>query len=346
MKMDDFLTSRFASVIRNAISCLNLDFKGLNVVTECATGFYTCTPIIAALSGATKIVAFGKDSSYGTYQESKENLLRIWKALDLNENNLFITDSEAILGEHLKQADIVTNSGNLRPLDFKKISAMKQECVIPLMYETWEFRSHDISLESCCEYNIAVAGTNERHPDIAVFDYLGPLTAQALFNAGLEINGNYILLVSDNDFSPYVEKTLTGIGAQVIKAIKEIDGKLDAIVFAHTPTEAGGTLDISSMNLPREVPICCQLWGNVDRTYFRTKWIPEEEPKAGHMGLMLSSLGIEPIVRLQAGGLKVGEILVRARQSGLDSNDAIQKSIDKGFGQILNDYNCTPSRKH
>jgi len=336
--MDDFLSARLVNSIKNAISRLNLNLKGLKIVTECATGVYACTPLIAALAGATKIVAFGKDSCYGTYCEAQEDLLRLWHALGLSEDSLCVTDSKVVLEENLKQVDIVTNSGHLRPLNSQRILMMKQGSVIPLMYEAWEFRSHEISLKTCRACNIPVAGTNERHPDIAVFEYLGPLTAQALFNAGLEIRGNNILLICDNDFGPYVEKTLTGIGARVVKSARETNEEIDTIVFAHTPTASGGTLDISSMSLPKDVPVCCQLWGDLDRTYFKTKWIPEEEPQPGHMGLMLSSLGIEPIVRLQSGGLKVGEVLARARRSGLNPEDSVKLSIEKGFGQELMDF--------
>lgn len=335
--MDDYILARLSGSIENAVSRLGLNLKELTIVTECATSIYGCTPAIAAVAGAAKILAFGKDSRYGTFNEAQDNLLRLWHALNLSESNLFITDREPVLEENLNQADIVTNSGHLRPLNSQRIFKMKQGSVIPLMYESWEFRSSDISLETCRSRNIPVAGTNERHPDIAVFEYLGPLTAKALFDAGLEIEGNTILLISDNDFGSYIEKTLKDIGACVLNSKEGTNEGIDAIIFSHTPISAGGTLDIHSLNLPRDVPVCCQLWGDLDRTDFKTKWVPKDEPKPGHMGLMLSSLGVEPTVRLQSGGLKVGEILARAIRSGLNPQEAVNLSIEKGIGQKLTD---------
>ena len=43
----------------------------------------------------------------------------------------------------------------------------------PLMYEAWEFRAQDVHLEAWSCDGIRVAGTNERHPAVDVFSYLG-----------------------------------------------------------------------------------------------------------------------------------------------------------------------------
>jgi len=314
---------------------MSLDLSGLMVVTECATGIYACTPAIAALAGATKIVAFGKDSSYGTFKNAQEDVRCLWKALSLPRNGLIVTDSIDVLDENLRKTDIVTNSGHLRPLDAEKIKKMKKGSVISLMYESWEFRNTDLCLKTCQECGIPIAGTNERHPDIAVFDYLGPIVAKSLFNAGLEIYGNTILLVCDNDFSPYIEKTLRNIGANMLKNAYSGNIDIDAIVFAHTPVILGGKFNIQSLNLPINVPVCCQLWGNVDRSYFETKWIPEKEPEDGYMGLKLSTLGVEAVVRLQAGGLKVGQILNNAVRKKKPIKKVLNLSVRSGYAQYI-----------
>jgi len=330
--MDNLLLSRLSLSIKRLAHRMNLNLNGLVVVTECASGPYSCTPAIAALAGATKVVAFGKNSPYGNFEAAHEEVLCLWRELGLSKSVLTVTDNPNILNENLQRADIVTNSGHLRPLNADRIKRMKKGCVIPLMYEAWEFRYNDVCLKTCQECGIPVAGTNERHPEIGVFEYLGPLVAKSLFNSGLEVCGNSILLICDNDFSPYIEKTLRNIGTNVLKpgyGNNEIDG----IVFAHTPSEVGGTIDIPSLELPHRVPVCCQLWGNVDRSFFKTKWVPEREPEAGHMGIMLSSLGMEPIVRLQTGGLKVGEVLWRKLHSGVGVSKAVEAVVRSKWGQ-------------
>ena len=65
------------------------------------------------------------------------------------------------------QADIITNSGHVRPIDAEMIGWMKPTAVIPLMYEAWEFRDADLDLAACQRRGIVVAGTNERHPAIS-----------------------------------------------------------------------------------------------------------------------------------------------------------------------------------
>jgi hypothetical protein len=314
---------------------MNLDLSGLIVVTECASGIYACTPVIAALAGAAKVVAFGKDSFYGTFKNAQDDVQCLWKALNLPQDACIVTDSLEVLDESLHKADIVTNSGHLRPLNAEKVKKMKKGSAIPLMYESWEFRNTDLCLKTCQECGIPVAGTNERHPDIAAFDYLGPLVAKCLFNAGLEIYGNTILLVCDNDFAPYIKKTLKNIGANILKNTYVGNIDLDAIIFAHTPATSGGKFNIQSLKLPITVPVCCQLWGDVDRSYFETKWIPEIEPEAGYMGLKLSTLGVEAVVRLQSGGLKVGQILSKAMREKKSIKEALNLSVRSGYAQYI-----------
>jgi hypothetical protein len=53
------------------------------------------------------------------------------------------------------------------------ISWMKPTAVIPLMFEAWEFRPSDLELAAAQQRGILVAGTNERHPDVDVFSFLG-----------------------------------------------------------------------------------------------------------------------------------------------------------------------------
>ena len=330
--MDNFLLSRLTSSIRRSVHKTNLDLRNLTVVTECATGAYSCTPAIAALSGAKKIIAFGKDSQYGTFEDARKDVLLLWRALALPQDVFFATDSLEILNENLSKADIVTNTGHLRPLNPERI---KKGCVIPLMYESWEFRHTDLCLRTCEDRGIPVAGTNERHTEIGVFDYLGPIVAKSLFDVGLEIHGNNILLICDNDFAIYIKQTLKNIGANVLINRCSIKDELDAIVFAHTPTKSGGSFDLYSLNLPKKVPVCCQLWGDVDRSYFETKWIPEKKPEAGYMGIKLSILGVEPVVRLQTGGLKVGQLLANGMRQKKAYEETVKLAVESGFAQYV-----------
>jgi hypothetical protein len=57
-----------------------------------------------------------------------------------------------------------------------------------------------------------------------------------------------------------------------------------------------------------------QYWGDADREALAAAGVPvwpPRPPRAGNMGVLPSAVGPEPIVRLQSGGLKVGEVLAR-----------------------------------
>ena len=57
------------------------------------------------------------------------------------------------------------------------------------MFEAWEFREADLDLAACRDRGIRVAAVNERHPDVGVFPFLGPLCVRLLADAGVAARG-------------------------------------------------------------------------------------------------------------------------------------------------------------
>jgi len=111
--------------------------------------------------------------------------------------------------------DVITNSGHLRPLDRETVNAMNPAAVIPLMYESWELRPGDVSVEGCKERGIRVAGTNERHPNVDVFSYLGLMAVKILMDAGVAVYRSRLVVVCDNAFAPFIQAGLMNAGASV-----------------------------------------------------------------------------------------------------------------------------------
>jgi hypothetical protein len=67
--------------------------------------------------------------------------------------------------------------------------------------------------------------------------------------------------------------------------------------------------------------VVCQYWGDLDRAELDAAGVPywpPAGPKPGHMGVLPSAVGPEPVVRLQTGGLKVAEVLLRAPPGSSD----------------------------
>jgi len=301
------------SVIKK-VRDLDLCLQGKHVITECASGYYAATPVIALAAGAEKVTAFGRDSSYGTYKESAKDVSMILAALGSDKKNILFTNDGSVLMDELKYADIVTNSGHLRPIDKKKISEMRPGTCVPLMYELWEYRHSDVDIKMCLKKGINVVGTNERHPRLGIFGYLGFLAVKKMFERGLEVFGNRVYLISDNDFAGYIEGTLKKMGADVSSYPKPAKGVYDAVIFAHTPVLCGGTLKINYDIIPEKASLCLQIWGDVNRRKIKADWIPDEEPERGHMGLNISVLGPEPVVRLMAGSLKASEAALNKKR--------------------------------
>ncbi|MBX6311396.1 MAG: hypothetical protein IRY99_00505 [Isosphaeraceae bacterium] len=316
--------SRIADQISAAVERLQLNLSGWRVLTEAATGPYAVTPILAALAGA-EVIAFTRESRYGTVRQVRQETSALAQELGISDRVAVV---EVLTAADLGSVDLITNSGHLRPIDAAKIDHLKPTAVIPLMYEAWEFRATDVDLAACHRRGIRVAGTNERHPKVGVFAYLGPLVVKAILEANHELLGERCLLISDNDFAPYIRRTLEANGAEVHQVARSVEASgatWDIVIIATTPPLSGGErVSLDGVH----ADLYCQLWGDVDRTQVTGTWRPEREPEPGHMGLALADLGVAPVVRLQAAGLKCGEVLLRGVAGPYES--IVQRDLPAG----------------
>lgn len=332
-------------LVRRMAACLlrcQLDLRGRAVYTEAASGAYVVTPILAAMAGAEVVTAETRDSRYGSVDAIATWTREVAAAAGVADRIRVVNGKS---WEDLERADIVTNSGFVRPLSADLIERLKPTAVIPLMYESWEFRPDDLDLGACRGKGIAVAGTNECHPALDVFSYLGPLTVRLLQDAGWDVSGSRFLLLCDNPFRPYIGEHLVQAGATVehqeIADDSVSKADYDAVLVAMKP-QSQPILDREGMKRiarSRPTPGVVQVWGDIDRTA-ASEWgipvWPVVAPPPGHMGILLSEIGPDPIIRLQSGGLKVGEVLSRSRVELAHSAEAAEKEAERsGWGQIL-----------
>jgi hypothetical protein len=322
--------------ILKIIDELKLDLSGKVVLTEAATGAYLVTPFIAAAAGA-KVFAFTKSSPYGTVEDVKG---QTEKLAGIFENNIDITVIEKLTPEIIAKADIITNSGHLRPLNSDKLQFVKDNAVISYMYESWEVRKEDVDLDYCRSRGIQVIATNERHPDIDVFNYLGELAIKLIHDSGKCLYRNKFILISNNDFGPFIAKELVKLAEKVgiidieanrEKYPKEVDwlnafpqinvpeeyADTEAIIFTAYPFEQtwmakDNEIDVSQL-LYINNPVILRFAGHIDTAYLDSlniKYYPEHV-KPGHMGILLSDIGFDSVIRLQSGGLKAAELFLR-----------------------------------
>jgi hypothetical protein len=335
--------------MREAVERCRLNLHGSTVLTEAAAGAYVVTPVLAAMAGAERVYAFTRDSRYGTVAEVTAQTLEMAQAARVEGTVKIIVEKSP---EVIAQADIATNSGHLRPIDRMLIGQMKDTAVVPLMYESWECRTTDIDIHACREKGIAIAGTNERDPRLDVFSYLGIMAVKLVLDAGVAVYGSRILLLCDNPFAPYIESGLSRAGASVTLAptVSETRAEelYDAIVLASTPAERFLLREEEAKRIACIWPgvVVCQFWGDINRNSFATHKVPvwpSQPPHAGHMAILPSAVGPEPVVRLQTGGLKVGELLWRARKAGCSPQQAVERAVESGFADRWESLAAPPS---
>lgn len=328
---------RLVRLMRDGIQRCELDLRGSVVLTEAAVGAYVVTPILAAMAGAERVYALTRTTQYGTVEQVTAQTQEVAKRAAVDDRVKIIVDkTQDILGE----ADIVTNSGHVRPIDGTVVGRLKPTAVVPLMYESWEHRSTDVDALACSDRGIPLAGTNERHPAVDVFSYLGIMAVKLLLDAGVAVYGSRVLLLCDNPFSPFIQDGLSRAGAIVdcVRCLSDAcDGDTyDAIVLALSPKQEPslGRTEAQRIAKTWRGAVIAQFWGDIQRDAFTAQGVPvwpARSPAAGHMGILPSAVGPEPVVRLQTGGLKVGELLWRARRAGHSPDQAIQLAVESGF---------------
>ncbi|HXB30763.1 MAG TPA: hypothetical protein VNW49_13135 [Puia sp.] len=307
-------------------------------MTEAATGAYIVTPVIAALAGA-KVYAYSKTTRYGNLEEvfsSTKELADRFKEFPLDIHYI-----EKLEPEIIAQADIITNSGHLRPLNEAMLAHAKNQLVIPLMYEAWEWRKADMDIHYIRKRGFKIGATNERHPDVDVFNYLGDMALKQIFDAGITPYKNRFILLCNNDFGPFIAKILSRVceGLAVIDKDEHKDrydhGHIDwiggfpelripasyknaeAIIFTAYPFDKnwiGENTAISLQQLQTQLsdPFIIRYAGDLDENVLQKKGLRffPRHVHSGHMGILPSSIGYDPIIRLQSGGLKAGEALL------------------------------------
>ncbi len=310
------MPERLAALAAQAVDRCGLDLSGRHVVTEAATGAYASTAVLAALAGA-RVTALARATRHGSVDQVGAWTGRVAAAAGVAD----AVDVVDALSPHvLGTADVVTNSGHLRPIDAAFAAQLRPGAVVPLMMEAWEIGAGrvDVDLAALRRRGVAFAGTDERHPAVGVFDYLGVMAVKLLLDAGVPVHGCDVLLLCDNPFAPYLVATLRACGARVMVSASAETGPwepVDAVLVSLTPGDRP-RLDRSSLaRLAGVAPhaVVAQFFGDVDRegaAGLGLRCWPEPAPRPGHMGVLPSDVGPEPVVRLQAGGLRVGQVLL------------------------------------
>lgn len=316
---------REARLITEIIKKLNLDLRGLNILTEVGSGPFFITPIIAVMAGAEKVYAWTKDSEYGRGDEIISNCIEKCNLYGISKNSIEYSNNLRPV-RHIEDADIITNLGFIRPLDVDFLSFIKKNSVISYMCEAWEFRDTDIDLNYCRKHGIKVAGTWENKEGLRIFDGVGYLAAKICFEAGFEIYQNNIVIISNDQFGQAIKRAFDNMGANKVFVIKPVELnisqqlKVDFIILADYVESVNIFTDnIINFLLENDISVV-HLAGNIDFHYLDSKGVYVYPKKSGanhRMTFTLAHLGLKPLIDLHAAGLKVGEELIKNNLSNL-----------------------------
>jgi hypothetical protein len=309
-------------LIKYSIDKFKLNLKDYTVLTEAASGNYACTPLLAANAGAS-VYAYGKDSKYGKFTDVKRNLEKLAKKLKIN-NIIYINNLNEI---DLSKIDILTNTGFLRPINQEIIDKLNKECVIPLMYEPWEFRKTDIDIDSCEEKGIKVYGTNETDTRLLTMNYIGYIVLHFLLKEKKTPFTANILLLGSAKFNDAIKNILSQLNFRVTNYItKEFDKTIDingyniivCTEFVSDDLLIGNKNSLINKAAINEKQLIIHIAGNVDIKGIKAKIYPKNPAPSNYMSYTTDFIDPLAVVDLHCAGLKVAEGMQIANKKKLN----------------------------
>jgi hypothetical protein len=337
---------RLERLVPEAIARMGLDLRGLRVLTEAASGPYVANAALAAAAGA-EVVAIAADTRFHRAAEAAAATRAMAARLDVDVD--VVTGKEAA---DLGSADIVTNTGAVRPVDAETVAALKPTAVVALMWETWEFLPAQIDLDACRARGVLVLGTNEHEAPCDLGPYMAALGVRLLFDLGLEAAGTRVVLLGRQaTFGAQLERGLLAAGAEVECFSRAGEGGrpydqlaghvaahgagVDAVLVADHLAEAplvgdDGPLPPAVLAAAAPAARVGVVSGGVDADALRGAGLlvlPELMAAPRTQAFSAADLGPRPVLELFAAGLRVGEVAARARLDGLEIAEAARRAL-------------------
>lgn len=338
---DAFPHQRVLRQIRRAIERLDLDLSGLTVLTEAATGFYRLTPVLSAAAGAERVIAVARDNAFGSAETAFAQVDDLARAAGL-ESALSLSSAPAI--EHAHQAQLITNLGAVRPIDAAFIERLGAESSVSLMFGAVDARPADLDVDALRAAGVPICGVNE--DQIGLFRWTGQRIAWWLTELGIAVVDSRITIWGHGAPADKTAAWLERAGALVTHhqdveppADPSLTG-LDALILMSRETRIAPDASLSPRQLARRSPGAAVLEyaGEVDRQACRDAAVivyPLTPPRAGHVARTIGEIISDPVVELHAAGLRVGELMVRARADGLDAAACEAVACGQGPGERL-----------
>jgi len=352
---DAFPGRHVLRLIRRSIEWHRVDLHGLRVLTEAGVGYRRVTPAIAALAGAAEVYAVARDSVQSSRKEAEQQTEYLARLAGVQDRvHVLPTRLQAPLAT----VDIVTDLPGVRPIDEAIVRNIAGTAAVTLMRGVAHWRTADVDVATCRRGAIAVAGVDEDGIDL--FRYLALEAVWGLLQLGVEIVGATVIVAGDGLAYAKVARGLAQAGARVLVAAPEGAGRVslyggekighglaeaaarghvaeaDALVLCPAQPDArtvgpGGWIDAATLAAAAPHLAVVSLAGELDRRGLAGAGLRSWPGVGGAPHDLLP----QPLIELHTAGLKVGEVLTRARRRGSSPLAAEQLAAAEAHAEQL-----------
>ena len=347
-------------LMRRAVAERHLDLSGLRVLTEAGVGYARLSAVAAALGGADEVFAVGRDSPQASRKQAEEQTSWLARLAGVDSRIRLIPTR---LQAPLPAIDIVTDLPGVRPVDEGIVRQLPKTAVVTLMRSAHRWDPGDVDIATLRRAGVAVAGVDE--DAIALYRAVALEAVWGLLALGVTLPDATLVVAGDGQAFAHVVRTLAALRADVLVVTAEPAGRADlyggrkAAENLLDPAAAdllagadglvlcpgapgrrllppGNTRDAARLAAAAPHLAVVSQEAEPDRRALAAAglrtWPETDSPDAPNS---LFDLLPGPIVRLRVAGLKVGEVMARARRRGSSPLAAEQLAADEADAELL-----------
>jgi hypothetical protein len=254
---------------------------------------------------------------------------------------------------------VITDLPGVRPIDESNIRNVAGTAAVTLMRGTAHWRPGDVDVATCRRHGIAVAGLDEEA--VGLHRYAPQAVLAGLLDLGVEVTGSTIVVGGAGPAVPYVVQALARLDARVFVAAPETAGRV-GLYGGEKAGEALGDEAVAGRLAEADALVLCPA-GADTRTVgpgapVDAARLAAAAPHLAVVGLDaesdLRALGVaglrcrpaggpggvfdllpQAVVAQHAAGLKVAEVMARARQRGSSAPVAEQLAAAEAHAEQL-----------
>ena len=343
-------------LIRRAIESTRLDLRGLRVLTEASVGYRRITPVLAALAGADEVYAVGRDSALASRKDAEEQTAYFAGLAHVGDRVKLLSTR---LQAPLATVDVVTDLPGVRPIDESIVRNVAETAAVTLMRGAARWRPGDVDVATARRLGVAVAGVDEEA--VGLYRYLPQGVLAGLLDLGVEIAGSTVVVAGEGPAHFYVVQALARLGGRVLVAAPETAARI-GLFGGEKAGDALGDDAVAGRLAEADALVLCPVasgerWvgpgTGTDAARFAAA-----APHLAVVGLdaeadlrALGAAGVrcrpaggpdglfdllpQALVALHAAGLRVGEVMTRARRRGSSPLATEQLAAAEAHAELL-----------